>query len=106
MPLVSAVLACDDVVCATSDVVAWKRLLVTAALAVDGSGVVHIVGSDTTGAYLLLGPVAGESLMGSALVRGDVVAAAVGADGRLRIVLRDDQGLALVTCVNHACTAP
>jgi len=106
VPQVSAVVACYDVGCATSDVVAWNRLLVTAALAVDASGEVHIIGSATTGTYLLVGTVPGERLLGSSLVSGGVVAAAAGADGRLRIVLLDDQGLALVTCANHTCTAP
>ena len=93
----AAVIACHDLACVASAPAVWNRTLVTATLVADGAGDLFVVGSDTTGAQTLFGQPAGGDLVGSALLAGDVVAAAFGPDGRLRLLLDDDQGLTLVT---------
>jgi hypothetical protein len=58
---------------------------------------VYVIGTDPTGTHMLHGPVSKGRLSGLATVAGDVVTAAFGPDDRLRLILDDHQGLALVT---------
>jgi hypothetical protein len=91
----SAVIVCDDLSCATSHnggSTGWT----SARLTVDNAGAVYVVTSPAPGAppeLLNVRTGARMSLTGE----GEVVAAAFGADGRLRVILNGPDGIALVT---------
>jgi hypothetical protein len=48
----------------------------------------------------------GAGRFSSLIGTGDVVAAAIGPDGTLRLVLDDDHGIALITRAYPHCTVP
>ena len=104
-PRAVAVITCGDQACAASQPYFGGTGFVTATLAMGGTGDVFFFGNVETSSIPMFGRV-GDGWMRSLIGEGEVVGAAFGPDGSLRLVLDDEHGIILITCANQFCSAP